>query len=63
MACPLVMNGEESLQIWRVFANVLNKQLQTDDKGWSSSWRLVEGLTTPHHRKPACYRVLNMGPS
>jgi hypothetical protein len=26
------------LQLWRVAANVLNKQPRTNDKGWSSSW-------------------------
>jgi len=29
--------GGDGLQIWRVAANILNKQLQTTDKGWSSS--------------------------
>jgi hypothetical protein len=28
---------EEQPQIWRVVANVLNKQSRTADKGWSSS--------------------------
>jgi hypothetical protein len=36
MACPQVAD-EDSLQIWRVSAIVLNKQLQETDKGWSSS--------------------------
>jgi hypothetical protein len=27
----------DGLQIWRVAANILNKQLWTDDSGWSSS--------------------------
>jgi hypothetical protein len=27
------MNGGDSLQIWKVAVNILNKQLQTDDKG------------------------------
>jgi hypothetical protein len=44
---------EERPPIWRVAANILNKQSRTADKGWSSS--LVEGgwgevLTTPHHK-------------
>jgi hypothetical protein len=29
--------GLRSLQIWRVAANILNKQSQTGEKGWSSS--------------------------
>jgi hypothetical protein len=27
----------DSLQLWRVAANTLNKQLRTDDKAWSYS--------------------------
>jgi hypothetical protein len=37
MACPQVADGRDGLQVWRVAANILNKQLQTVDKGWSSS--------------------------
>jgi hypothetical protein len=37
MACPWVADGGEDLQIWRVAMNILNKQLLTVDKGWSSS--------------------------
>jgi hypothetical protein len=37
MACPLVVDGGNSLQMWRVAVNMLNKQLQKSDKGWSSS--------------------------
>jgi hypothetical protein len=37
MACPQVANGGNALQIWRVAAKILNKQLRTADKGWSSS--------------------------
>jgi hypothetical protein len=33
MACPQVVDGGESLQIWRAAANILNKQLRTADKG------------------------------
>jgi hypothetical protein len=36
MAHPQVADGGEGLQIWRVAANVLNKQSRTADKGWSS---------------------------
>jgi hypothetical protein len=36
MVHPQVADGGESLQIWRVAANILNKQ-STADKGWSSS--------------------------
>jgi hypothetical protein len=37
MARPQVADGGDGLQIWRVSANILNKQLRTADKGWSSS--------------------------
>jgi hypothetical protein len=37
MARPQVADGGDGLQIWRVAANILNKQSQTADKGWSSS--------------------------
>jgi hypothetical protein len=34
----------EGLQLWRVAMNTLNKQPQTNDKGWSSSLGLGVGL-------------------
>jgi hypothetical protein len=34
-----------------VAANILNKQLRTNDKGWSSSWGLGVGLTTLRRKK------------
>jgi len=37
VARPQVADGGEGLQIWRVAANILNKQSRTADKGWSSS--------------------------
>jgi hypothetical protein len=37
MAHPRVSDGGDHLQIQRVAANILNKQLWTADKGWSSS--------------------------
>jgi hypothetical protein len=43
--------------MWRVSVNILNKQLQTNNKGWSSAWRLGELLTTPHHKKLLCYKT------
>jgi hypothetical protein len=32
-----VADGGDGLQIWRVAANILNKQSRTADRGWSSS--------------------------
>jgi hypothetical protein len=37
MARPQVADGGDALQVWRVAANILNKQSRTADKGWSSS--------------------------
>jgi len=37
MALPRVANGRGDFQIWKVAANILNKQSPTADKGWSSS--------------------------
>jgi hypothetical protein len=37
MARPQVADGGYGFQTWRVAENILNKQPQTADKGWSSS--------------------------
>jgi hypothetical protein len=37
MARPRVADRGDGLQIWRLAANILNKQSQTADSGWSSS--------------------------
>jgi hypothetical protein len=37
MARLRIAGGGDGLQIWRIAANILNKQLQTGGKGWSSS--------------------------
>ena len=34
---------EERPPLWRVAANILNKQSQTADKGWSSSFGVGQG--------------------
>jgi hypothetical protein len=47
MAGLYVADGGDGLQIWNVSANILNKQSRTADKGWSYSWGLGVGLTTP----------------
>jgi thiamine biosynthesis protein ThiC len=36
MALPVVADGGDGLCIWRVAANIVNKQSRTADKGWSS---------------------------
>jgi hypothetical protein len=37
VARPQVANGGDALQVWRLAANILNKQSRTVDKGWSPS--------------------------
>jgi hypothetical protein len=46
MALPQVADREDGLQIWRVAANILNKQSQTSERGWPSSLGAKLGLTT-----------------
>jgi hypothetical protein len=57
MMLPQVMNGD-SLQIWMVAVNVLNKQSWTSSKGWL--WELGMVLTSSHHKKnnfiTGCYK-------
>jgi hypothetical protein len=38
------------LQMWRVAANILNKQVRRADKGWSSSLVLDEVLKTLYRK-------------
>jgi hypothetical protein len=52
MARPQVADRGDGLQIWRVATSILNKQLRTAGRGWTSSLG-VGGLTT-HHRKIIC---------
>jgi hypothetical protein len=40
----------DGLQLYRVAANTLNRQLQTVDKGWSSSLEVGHGENTPSPR-------------
>ena len=45
---PWVANGGVDLKIWRLAANILNKQSWTADQEWSSSlgvWREANNLT------------------
>ena len=49
---------EEWPPVWRVAANILNKQLRTADRGLSYSLGLDEVVTTPHHKNVSCYKPL-----
>jgi hypothetical protein len=43
MVHPQVADGGDALQVWRVPANILNKQSRTADKGWSSNLGVGRG--------------------
>jgi hypothetical protein len=45
-ACPQDAGGEDSLQLWGVAANKLNKQLRSADKEWASSLGVGRGANS-----------------
>jgi hypothetical protein len=47
VARPQVADGGDGLQIWRVAANILNKQSRTAYRGWSSSLGVGRGANNP----------------
>jgi hypothetical protein len=62
MARPLVADRGDGLQIWRIAANILNKQSRTADGrvglqlgGW------VGGITIPHRKKLYLLRSMYNG--
>ena len=50
---------EERPPVWRVAANILNKQLWAADKGWSFSLGFDEVPTTPRRKKLALLRNIH----
>jgi hypothetical protein len=44
---PQIAYGGDVLQIWKVAANILNKQSRTADRGWSSSLGIRWGAKNP----------------
>jgi hypothetical protein len=44
MSLPWVVDGGDGFQIWRIAANLLNKQSRRADKGWSSSLEVWHGV-------------------
>jgi hypothetical protein len=61
MARPQAVDGGDGLQIRKIAANILNKQSRTAAKGWSSSLRIVRGLTTPNRKKINFLRNVTKG--
>jgi hypothetical protein len=57
MACSYVADGGDGFQIWKVAANIFNKQLQTADRGGPPVLGLGMGLTTPHSKKQDSYKM------
>jgi hypothetical protein len=47
IACPQVVGGGDSLQIWRIAANIWNKQSWTANRGWPSSLGVGQGASSP----------------
>jgi hypothetical protein len=50
------------LQLWRLAANILNKQPRTNNKGWSSSLGLGLELTTLHLKKKKFVTRISVDP-
>jgi hypothetical protein len=56
MERPQVADRGDGLQIWRVAANILNKQSRTAERGWPA-WGLGGGLATPTLKRYICCEV------
>jgi hypothetical protein len=54
MAWPQVADTGDGLQIWKVAANILNKQSRTDDREWPSSMGV---LTNPTIKVCICCKL------
>jgi len=59
MARPQVADGGDGFHIWKVSANLLDKQLQTPDKRWSCSLEAGRGLITSRRKKAAHFEMLH----
>jgi len=55
----LIADGGNSFHMWRVAANISNKQSRTADKEWSCSLEFRRGAATPHRKKTTCYEMLD----
>jgi hypothetical protein len=57
MARPRVADRGYGLQVWRVAANILNKQSRTADSGWSSSPGVGRGANNPSRKTHYLLRI------
>jgi hypothetical protein len=59
----LRLRMEERPPIWRVAANILNKQSRTDDKRWSAGLGVGRGAevrATPRRKNWSCYERIHV---
>jgi hypothetical protein len=57
MARPQVADGRDGLQIWRISANILNKQSRTAYTGWSSGLGVGRGANNSSSKfVTKCYK-------
>ena len=59
---PWVADGGVGLQIWRIAANILNKQSWTADQEWSSSLGVWREAKQPHAEKITLAQKQHTGP-
>jgi len=59
MACPWDADGRYGFQVWRVDANLLNRQSSVPVRGGPPASELGKELTTHHHKKPGFYEILH----
>ena len=59
-ACILRLQGEERPPVWSVAANILNKQSQTADRGWSSSLGVGRGADISSSLKLTLLQTVHM---
>jgi hypothetical protein len=58
MARPQVPDGGDGLHIWRVAANILNKQSWTADMGWPFNLGVGLGANNPHRKTSNLLRIV-----
>jgi hypothetical protein len=59
MTCPRIADRGDGLQMQRVAAYTLNKQLRTADKGWSSSLEVGRGANKSSPKKSSYTEMLH----